>query len=177
MIPAPIVAATVAFAALCILGDVRTRRIPNLLSGFAVVAGIVLNTIYFGTDGLLASLGGFLVTVGLLLAPFALGGLGGGDVKMMGAIGALLGPRVTVLALLVGLAFGGVVMAIHLVRLGRLRETLVNIVTMVAASMVGGSLEPLRMSPGQPGAITLPYSVPLGFGTLAVLAALGSPSL
>jgi hypothetical protein len=63
------------------------------------------------------------------------------------------------------------------VRLGRLRETLVNIVTMVAASMVGGSLEPLRMSPGQPGAITLPYSVPLGFGTLAVLAALGSPSL
>ena len=34
MIPAPIVAATVAFAALCIVGDVQTRRIPNLLSGF-----------------------------------------------------------------------------------------------------------------------------------------------
>src|SRR5262245_3807621 len=108
MIPAPIVAATIAFAALCMVGDVRTRRIPNLLSGFAMVAGIVLNTIYFGTDGLLASLGGFALTVGLLLAPFALGGLGGGDVKMVGAVGALLGPRVTLVALMVGLAFGGV---------------------------------------------------------------------
>ena len=177
MIPAPIVAATIAFAALCIVGDVRTRRIPNLLSGFAMVAGIVLNTIYFGTDGLLASLGGFALTVGLLLAPFAMGGLGGGDVKMVGAVGALLGPRVTLVALMVGLAFGGVIMAIHLVRVGRLRETFVNIVTMLTASVVGGSLEPLRMSPGQPGAITLPYSVPLGLGTLAVLAASGSLSL
>jgi len=177
MIPAPIIAAAVGFAALCIVGDVRTRRIPNLLSGFGIVAGIVLNTVHFGSHGLLASLGGLLLTVGLLLGPFALGGLGGGDVKMMGAIGALLGPRVTLAALLVGIAFGGVIMAIHLVRVGRLRETFVNIVTMLAASVVGGSLEPLRMSPGQPGAITLPYSLPLGLGTLAVLAASGSLSL
>src|SRR5262249_10258111 len=177
MIPAPIIATTVAFAVFCIVGDIRTRRIPNLLSGFGIVAGIVLNTVYFGSAGLLPSLGGMLLTVGLLLAPFALGGLGGGDVKMMGAIGALLGPRVTGVVLLVALASGGVIMATPLVRRGRLRETLVNIVTMVTGSVVCRSLEPLRMSAGQPGAITLPYSVPLGLGTLAVLAVLAGPSL
>lgn len=170
MIPAPIIVATLAFAAVCIAGDVRARRIPNLLSGLGMVAGIALNTFYFGTDGLQTSLVGLVLTVTLLLAPFAMGGLGGGDVKMMGAVGALLGPRVALPALLVGLIFGGVIMAIHLARLGRLRETLSTVLTMVAGSVLGGSLDPLRVSAAQPGAITLPYSVPLGLGTLAVLA-------
>jgi prepilin peptidase CpaA len=170
MIPTPIIAVTLAFAGLCIASDVRSRRIPNLLSGFGMAAGIVLNTIWFGADGLLASLGGLLLTMTLLLAPFAMGGLGGGDVKMMGAVGALLGPRVALPALLVGLVFGGVIMAIHLARLRRLRATLSTVVTMVAGSVLGGSLDPLRVSAAQPGAITLPYSVPLGLGTLAVLA-------
>jgi len=170
MLPAPIIAATLAFIALCMTGDVRARRIPNLLSGVGMLAGIGLNAAYFGTDGLLVSLAGALAMMTLLLAPFAMGGLGGGDVKMMGAIGALLGPRITLAALLVGVAVGGVIMAVHLARVGRLRQTLVTIGTMVAASIVRCSLEPLRVSMRQPGSITLPYSVPLGLGTLAVLA-------
>src|SRR5262249_60452623 len=107
MIPAPIIATTVAFAVFCIVGDIRTRRIPNLLSGFGIVAGIVLNTVYFGSAGLLPSLGGMLLTVGLLLAPFALGGLGGGDGMMIVAIGALFGSRVKAVVVKVGRAFGG----------------------------------------------------------------------
>lgn len=174
MIPTPVIVATLAFTGLCIASDVRTRRIPNLLSGLGVVAGIVLNAAYFGSDGLLASLGGMLLSMGLLLAPFATGGLGGGDVKMMGAVGALLGPHTALAALLVGLALGGVIMAVHLARLGRLRETLRTVGSMVSASVIGRSAEPLRVSAAQPGAITLPYSVPLCLGTLAVLT-LGSP--
>jgi prepilin peptidase CpaA len=174
MIPVPIIIATAAFVALCIAGDVRARRIPNLLSGLGMAIGIALNVAYFGADGFLASLGGLVFSVALLLAPFAMGGLGGGDVKMMGAIGALLGPRVTPVALLVGLAFGGVVMVIHLARLGRLRQTMAKLGTMATACVVGRSLESLRVSAAQPGAITLPYSVPLGLGTLVVLAAPGS---
>jgi len=174
MIPAPIIFATAAFVALCIAGDVRARRIPNLLSGLGMATGIALNVVYFGANGFLASVGGLVFSVSLLLAPFAMGGLGGGDVKMMGAIGALLGPRVTPVALLLGLAFGGLVMVIHLARLGRLRQTMTKLATMASACVVGRSLEPLRVSAGQPGAIMLPYSVPLGLGTLVVLAAPGS---
>src|SRR3989440_5130179 len=86
------VATVVIFVALCVIVDVRTRRIPNAISGAAMLLGVTLNTAYLGTAGLLDSLAGLGITVGVLLWPFAMGGIGGGDVKMMGAIGALLGP-------------------------------------------------------------------------------------
>jgi hypothetical protein len=70
-----------------------------------------------------------------------------------------------------------VIMAIHLARLGRLGETLRTVGTMATAGVLGGSLEPLRVSAAAPGAITLPYSVPLGLGTFLVLAASGGLAL
>jgi prepilin peptidase CpaA len=173
MIPTPTIAATLVFVALCVASDVRTRRIPNLLCAIGMAAGVLINGIYFGPHGLLASGGGFLVMVALLVFPFAMGGIGGGDVKMMGAIGALLGPHAGFMTLLVGLAFGGAIMVVHLARRRRLGQTLLTVGTMASASIVGGSLDPLRVSAAQPGAITLPYSVPLGLGTIAALAMSG----
>ena len=80
-----------------------------------------------GTAGLLDSLAGLGVTVGVLLWPFAMGGIGGGDVKMMGAIGALLGPRLSLMGLGAGVILGGAAMVWHLARQGRLREKLMGI--------------------------------------------------
>src|SRR5437763_1207541 len=96
------VATVVIFVALCVIADVRTRGIPNAISGSAMLLGITLNTAYMGTAGLLDSLAGLGVTVGVLLWPFAMGGIAGGDVKMMGAIGALLGPLLYLMGLGVG---------------------------------------------------------------------------
>jgi prepilin peptidase CpaA len=174
MIPPPTIGFTLAFVALCVASDVSTRRIPNLLCGIGMLVGLVLNTVYFGSGGLLVSGGGLLVTGGLLLFPFAMGGIGGGDVKMMGAIGALLGAHAGFVALLVGLTFGGAIMAVHLARRRRLGQTLLTVGTMLSASVVGGSLEPLRVSAAQPGTVTLPYSVPLALGAIAALAMPGS---
>jgi prepilin peptidase CpaA len=177
MMPTLTIAVTVAFVAVCIATDVRTRRIPNLICGLGMVIGLALNTIHGGSAGLLASASGLLVAVALLLFPFAMGGLGGGDVKMMGAIGALLGPRTTLEGLLVGMMLGGAIMMIHLARRHRLRETVVNVSTMATASVLSVSLEPLRVSAAQPGAIALPYSIPLGLGTIVVLALSGGLGL
>jgi prepilin peptidase CpaA len=173
MMPTPIVVTALVFGALCMASDLRSRRIPNALSGCGMLAGVALNAFYFGGSGLGASAAGFAVALLLLLLPFALGGIGGGDVKMMAAMGALLGLQVTLLALGAGLALGGVIMSVHLLRLGRLRQTVRTVGAMATASALTGSLEPLRMSPGAPGTITLPYSVPLGLGTLLALAVSG----
>jgi prepilin peptidase CpaA len=168
-LPVSILAVTVAFIGTCWLTDVRTRQIPNLLSGAAFVAGVLLNGVCFGRWGLVNSLVGAAVAFLFLLGPFVLGGIGGGDVKMMGAIGALLGPVLVLNALAVGLILGGIVMMIHLAGLGRLREKLASTGRMFAGAWATRSLGPLRLSDEDESAITLPYSVPLGLGTVAVL--------
>lgn len=58
---------------------------------------MVLNAIE-GSNHLLNSMLGFLIGIGVLMVPFALGWIGAGDVKFFGVVGALLGvswlPRV-----------------------------------------------------------------------------------
>lgn len=168
-----------AFVCACCAFDVRTRRIPNALSGTAALVGVALNAFYGGMPALLWSIGGIGLMIAILLAPFALGGIGGGDVKMMAAVGAFLGPRLAVLGLTAGMILGGIVMALHLARLGRLFEKLASLGGMVRSVAITQSVAGLRVSPQDRGAVSLPYSVPLGLGTLAavlVSRALGSPT-
>jgi len=169
MMSSLIAATAVAFVALCVTIDVRTRRIPNAVSGTAMLLGITLNTAHEGAAGLLDSVAGLGLTTGALLWPFAMGGLGGGDVKMMAAIGALLGPRLAFMGLGAGMILGGAIMFWHLARRGRLREKLMATATMFRVAALTRSLDPLRVSAADQGAVALPYSVPLGLGTLAAL--------
>jgi prepilin peptidase CpaA len=171
--PLPILVTVLAFITLCIILDIRTRRIPNQLSGPAMLAGVLLNGLYFGGPGVLTSLTGFAVTLLALLWAFALGGIGGGDVKMMAAVGALVGPRLALSSLALGVLLGGAIMIVHLARKGRLHEKLASIRTMITASVLTRSASPLKVSAADPGAISLPYSVPLGLGTIGMLALQG----
>ena len=167
--PVPIIVIVLAFTALCVVSDVRTRRIPNAISGPGMLCGIVLNTAYLGSTGLIVSLAGLAVAIGVLILPFAGGGIGGGDVKMMGAVGAFLGPRLTLLGLAAGMILGGGIMVVHLARQGRLREKLKATAAMFQVAAVTRSASPLRVSATEPAAVTLPYSVPLALGTLTAV--------
>jgi prepilin peptidase CpaA len=86
-----VVALMIGFAA-CVT-DVRSRRIPNLLTFGAAVAGIVVHVTLSGWSGFLLSVGGWFLGLALFLPFFVLGGMGGGDVKLLAALGAWLGPR------------------------------------------------------------------------------------
>jgi prepilin peptidase CpaA len=171
--PAAILGTVLALVVLAIVTDVRAGRIPNAVTAPAALAGFALNGLYFGARGLCDSAAGLVVVVALLVAPFALGGIGGGDVKLMGAVGALLGPRAGLVALAAGTTLGGAVVAVHLARCGRLREKLVALGRMTAAAALCGSVAPLRANAAGSDAVALPYSVPLGLGTLAAVCALG----
>jgi Flp pilus assembly protein protease CpaA len=171
--PSSIIATACVFIAVCCAVDLRTRRIPNLISGSAMLLGLGLNLAYFGVAGLLASVTGLVVTMAVLFGPFALGGIGAGDVKMMGAVGALLGLQLTLMGLGIGAVVGGVIMIVHLARVGRLREKLAATGDMVYAATVTRSVLPLKVSAADQGAIALPYSVPLGLGIVAMLAIAG----
>src|SRR5262249_24851498 len=94
--------------------DVRTRRIPNRLTLPAAAAGVIAATITQGGHGLVASAVGFFVGLAIFFPLFALRGLGGGDVKLMGALGAWLGTSL-IFAVAFYTALAGGVLAIALI--------------------------------------------------------------
>ena len=70
--------------------ELKEQRIPNWVTLGGLGIGLLLG--YFpGGISLGASFGGFLVGFGFLFLFYMFGGMGGGDVKLMGAVGALLG--------------------------------------------------------------------------------------
>lgn len=109
-------------AAVC---DIRTQRIPNLLVLTGLVLGLAWHGWRGGGPGLLLSLEGIAVA-GLALLPYAVGGLGAGDVKLLGAVGALMGPLFLLWTLLGTVLAGGLLALAWAARRGVLRETVDN---------------------------------------------------
>jgi prepilin peptidase CpaA len=72
--------------------DVTTRRIPNALTFGAEIAAVAVHVYFEGWAGIGPSLAGWLVGAALFFPFFALGGMGAGDVKLLAAVGAWIGP-------------------------------------------------------------------------------------
>lgn len=87
-----LVVAVVIFTLIAMVSDVRTRRLPNWLTVPAFVGGLVFHLVTGGLGGLGTAALGFAVGFSALLVLWLIGGGGGGDVKLMGALGAWLGP-------------------------------------------------------------------------------------
>ncbi len=85
---------------IAVIIDVRVRRIPNWLTVSAFALGVVFHTVAHGWSGLWFSMAGFAVGFAILYVLWLIGGGGGGDVKLMGAVGAWSGPLFTLLIFL-----------------------------------------------------------------------------
>ena len=73
--------------------DFKTGKIPNLLTVPMMLAGLIHSFLYMGVKGLGFSSCGLAVGIGIFIVPYCFGGMGGGDVKLMGAIGSLIGVK------------------------------------------------------------------------------------
>jgi prepilin peptidase CpaA len=90
-----------------VIEDLSRRRISNWTSGGALAAGLILHFVQKGWLGAWHSLLGAALGFGVFLIFYLLGGMGGGDVKLMAGFGALLGDGKIVPAALLAAIAGG----------------------------------------------------------------------
>lgn len=149
--------------------DLQTRRIPNVLTFGAAAAAIVFQFANSGTSGLALGLSGWFIGIALLLVPFALGGIGGGDVKLLGSLGAWLGPSdILRLMLYTGVAGAAIALVVALAY-GYLPQACRNIwLLMVHWRVVGFRAMPGLTLDGSHGP-RLAYAVPILIGTIVTL--------
>ena len=107
-----------------VITDLRTRRIPNVLTASMVSVGFVLPAAGLSEMSLGAALLGCFVGLVLMLPGHVLGATGGGDVKLMAAVGSIVGPVVVVNAFLFTAVAGGVMAMIVAMQRRRLAVTL-----------------------------------------------------
>jgi prepilin peptidase CpaA len=102
--------------------DVNTRRVPNALTGGVALTGLLLALSGYGRVGTGAAVAGCALGLLLMLPGHLFGATGGGDVKLLAALGTLLGPWSTITAFVVTAIAGGLIaiaVAMHRQRLGR----------------------------------------------------------
>lgn len=177
--------ALLALSLLAIWLDLTRRKIPNLLTLPFMIAGLLYHALFGGWGGLWFALAGLLAGLALLLLPFALGGVGGGDVKYLGAAGALQGASFVVAAFLVGAVLGGLLSLGYLIVRGRLGLTLRRLGGLILAPLFRQLGLVLKadfffraaawFSP--PAAreeekLYLPYGVPIAIGALLTVSGL-----
>jgi prepilin peptidase CpaA len=107
--------------------DFRYRRIPNWLVGAGALAGFVSSTAASGWHGLSGSLLGFLTGFLLYLPLYIVRARGAGDVKLLAAIGAIVGVWTCVLITVFSALLGGVVALGLILWKKRLSKTLLNV--------------------------------------------------
>lgn len=104
--------------------DAKERRIPNKITFLGIILGLFINLFLGGWTGLFNSFLGMLAGIAIFFIPFAMGGMGAGDVKLMGAIGALMGWRFSLETAIYSAVVGGVMVFVYLAYTGKILETL-----------------------------------------------------
>jgi prepilin peptidase CpaA len=104
--------------------DLRTRRVPNLLTSALAGLGLGIAAAGLGRVGLGSAVLGILLGLAFMLPGHVFGATGAGDVKLLASAGALLGPGDTLYAFLYTAIAGGILAIVVAIRRRRLQHTL-----------------------------------------------------
>lgn len=159
--------------------DLRYRRVPNWLTLAGILLGIGVNTVIFRDSasgrlaGLWMSLEGIGVAFLIYFPLYLLRGMGAGDVKLMAAVGAIVGPANWLGVLLLTSVFGAAAAVILVSRKGRIGKTARNIWLILISIRYRHA--PYEASPEldvkSDRGIRLPHAVVIAFGCLGFLGA------
>ena len=164
----PVDCVAVALVAIAAIYDLRTRRIPNWLTMTALASGILLNTALWHWSGLGRAATGFGLALLIYLPLYALHAMGGGDVKLMAALGCLVGPSAWFYIFILTAITGGIVALVVVLAQGLGGRTVRNIAHIL--NEISHLRSPHHSQPeldvANPAAVGLPHGAVIALGTL-----------
>jgi prepilin peptidase CpaA len=159
----------VGVALMAVAWDVATRRIPNVLTFGAALAALAVHGYLGGWPGAAMALAGWAAGVALFFPVFALGGMGAGDVKLLGAVGAWLGPLAAVwVALYSGIA-GGIIGLIVAAFSGYLVQAFTNVWSLLMYWRIVGLKPAPELTLSTHQGPRLAYAVPVFAGLMVTI--------
>jgi len=146
------------FAAIAGFTDWRSRRIPNWLTVSGLCAGVMINALARGWSGAKYSLLGAGLGLVLLLPFVLVRSLGAGDWKLVGALGAFVGPQNLIAVLFAAIMVAGLMALALIIWKRRLWQTLRNIWRMLGA-VFSFHLPSTDVSLDNPESLKVPFGV------------------
>jgi prepilin peptidase CpaA len=157
----------VAFVLTVAVSDVRWRKIPRWMTTTAVLAGLAYH-LEFG--GIVSALVATLIAFGIGLSFFQLGAIGGGDVKLITALGALLGLDRWLVAMEIAVVAAALIGVLQALRRGVFRQMLRNIGSLLRWVLSKGGVPHPSINVQNQAMVRAPFGVAAALGTvLAVL--------
>jgi prepilin peptidase CpaA len=157
--------------------DCRTRKIPNWLTLSSCLAGVLANSFFHGLPGLFVSLAGLLAGFSLLIFVYLLGGMGAGDVKLLSAVGAFIGPRLVFHAFIWMAICGGVMAFALIIYKKSLVATFKNLRDLLFGWLLGAGKREMDLTIQNRSLHKLTYGVAIAAGTLLAVHFQRLPSL
>ena len=148
----------------CAITDISKGKIPNKITYSVIVLGFVLAAISGGFSGFLNSLAGFGLGFGMMFLIYMWGGFGGGDVKLMAAIGALKGYPFVIYAAFYSAIIGGIYSLAVVIWKGRFRNTMMNVGRQILALVKPSSVLSAPLDPKE--STQIPFGFCICVGTL-----------
>ena len=153
------------FAAAAGWSDWRFRRIPNWLTVPGLLVGVAVNSLAWGWPGARASVLGAILGLALLLPFVMVRSLGAGDWKLVGALGAFLGPQPLITVLLGAILIAGVMALVMVIWHKRVRQTVRNLGRMLAAFFTLHLPGP-ELSLDNPEALKVPFGIAMAIAVI-----------
>jgi len=149
--------------------DLKWRRIPNVLTFGATVAGFLVALLTGGSAAFGSSVAGWAVGLVLFLPMYGLGGMGAGDVKLLATIGAWLGPLGAFHAALYTAIAGAVLATIIMCARRCVRQTFTNLHLLLLHWRVAGFSAPAQLTLEGSTSPKLAYALPMLIGTVVAI--------
>lgn len=147
--------------------DLRWGKVPNWLTIPALGVGLLIGVVSAGATGLLMSLAGIALALALWIVTSVIGGtLGGGDIKLLAALGAIQGPRLLIYVFVISVGVGGIIAVATALYHRTLGVSLRRLFQGLTSVFIAGI--PTQIV-NETGTTRFPYAPAIAIGTVAVV--------